>query len=56
MFMMTNPKKGRGNKQPKPDPKTPPAGPHEKERDESKAPGTGILPDEDEPGVEAPTG
>ena len=54
--MTTNPKNRDIDKQPKPDQKIPPAGPHDKERDEDKAPGTGILPEEHEENVEGPTG
>jgi hypothetical protein len=54
--MTNNPKNRDVDKQPEPDQEIPPAGPHDKERDLSKAPGTGILPEEDEPEVEGPTG
>lgn len=53
---MNNPKNRDIDKQPKPEQKIPPAGPHDKERDDTKAPGTGILPAEDEKDVEGPTG
>jgi hypothetical protein len=45
-------------KRPKPEKKIPPAGPHDKPEltDPSKTPGTGILPEEDQPEVEGPTG
>ena len=45
-------------KKPKPEKKVPPAGPHDKPEltDPEKAPGTGILPEEDQPEVEGPTG
>ncbi len=54
--MANNPKNRDVDKQPKPDQKIPPAGPHDKERDGSKTPGTGILPEEDEDEIEGPTG
>lgn len=55
---MTNPKNRETDKQPKPSQKLPAAGPHDKpnQTDKEKAPGTGILPEEDEPDVEGPTG
>jgi hypothetical protein len=56
--MTNNPKNRDVHKQPKPDQKTPPAGPHDKPEltDSEKAPGTGILPEEEQPDVEGPTG
>lgn len=54
--MMSNPKNRDIDKQPKPDQKIPPAGPHDEHRDENKAPGTGILPEQEEDDVEGPTG
>lgn len=55
---MTQPKNRDVDKQPAPDQKTPPAGPHDKSdlNDPEKTPGTGILPEEDQPDVEGPTG
>ncbi|MGN6285475.1 MAG: hypothetical protein ACTHM2_10025 [Afipia sp.] len=54
---MSNPKNRETDKQPKADQKIPAAGPHGKseQTDKDKAPGTGILPEEDED-VEGPTG
>ena len=45
-------------KKPRPEKKVPAAGPHDKPEltDPEKAPGTGILPGEDVPEVEGPTG
>lgn len=56
--MIRNPKNHELDKQCKSDKKTPPAGPHGKPEltDPEKAPGTGILPEEDQPDVEGPTG
>jgi hypothetical protein len=56
--MTQNPKNREIDKQPKPDRKVPPAGPHDKPEltDPQKAPGSGMLPDADEPEVEGPTG
>lgn len=56
--MIRNPKNHEFDKQRKSDQKTPPAGPHDKPEltDPEKAPGTGILPEEDQPDVEGPTG
>lgn len=56
---MTQQAKNRAfDKQPKPDQKIPPAGPHDKPEltDETKTPGSGILPDKDHKEVEGPTG
>jgi hypothetical protein len=55
--MMTDPDNRDVDKRPKPDEKIPPAGPHDKPEltDPEKAPGTGILPEEDQPDVESPT-
>lgn len=46
------------DKQPKPDQKLPPAGPHAnpEQTDKDKTPGSGVLPDPDAPDVEGPTG
>ncbi len=43
---------------PKADPKTPPAGPHDKPElsDEKNTPGTGMLPEDDQTDVEGPSG
>ena len=48
----------RVDSQPKLDQKTPPAGPHDEPEltDKEKTPGTGILPEEDQPEIEGPTG
>jgi hypothetical protein len=56
--MTTDPKTRDTDKHPKPDEKIPSAGPHDKPEltDPEKAPGTGILPEEDQPDVEGPTG
>jgi hypothetical protein len=55
---MTNPKNRETDKQPGADQKLPAAGPHDKsdQTDKDKAPGTGILPEEDVTDVEGPTG
>ncbi|MGX9393835.1 hypothetical protein ACWX0K_13385 [Nitrobacteraceae bacterium UC4446_H13] len=55
--MMTDPDNRDVDKRPKPDEKIPPAGPHDKPEltDPEKAPGTGILPEKDQPDVESPT-
>ncbi|MGB3445465.1 MAG: hypothetical protein WBA48_02060 [Xanthobacteraceae bacterium] len=56
---MTTDRKTRDtDRHPNPDEKIPPAGPHDKPEltDPEKAPGTGILPEEDQPDVEGPTG
>lgn len=56
--MAHNPKNREIDKQSKPDQHISPAGPHDKPEltDKRKAPGSGVLPDEDEPTVEGPTG
>ena len=56
---MTQQAKNRAfDKQPKPDQKIPPAGPHDKPdlTDENKTPGSGVLPEKDHKEVEGPTG
>jgi hypothetical protein len=56
---MTDTNKTRDvDKRPAPDDKISPAGPHDKPHltDEHKTPGSGMLPDDDHPEVEGPTG
>lgn len=56
---MTQQTKNRDfDKQPKPDQKVSPAGPHDKPEltDAHKTPGSGVLPDSDQKEVEGPTG
>jgi hypothetical protein len=54
---MTNPKNRETDKQRKADKKLPAAGPHDKpdQTDKEKAPGTGILLEDDVTEVEVPT-
>lgn len=54
--MAHDPKKPNVTKQQKPDAKAQSAGQHDKSKllDREKAPGTGILPEEDQPDVEGP--
>jgi hypothetical protein len=56
--MKRNPENREVDKRPKNDRTIPPAGPHDKPglTDPAKTPGTGILPDEDVPVVDGPTG
>jgi hypothetical protein len=56
--MTRNPANREIDKQPKPEQKIPPAGPHDKpsQTDKEKTPGSGVLPDPNAPDVEGPTG
>lgn len=56
--MTGDPNPHANKKHPEPDEKIRPTGPHDKPEltDPEKAPGTGILPDQDQPDVEGPTG
>jgi hypothetical protein len=56
--MTRNQKNREIDKQPKQEHHVPPAGEHDKPEltDPQKTPGTGILPDEEQPDVEGPTG